>query len=43
VAPNRSPPSLSCNIVLGLIERKYELVREYLDSPPAQLAVVDAA
>jgi hypothetical protein len=43
VEPNRSPPSLSCNTVLGLIERKYELVREYLDSPPAQLAVVDAA
>ena len=43
MAPNRSPPSLSCNTALGLIERKYELVREYLDSPPAQLAVVDAA
>jgi hypothetical protein len=27
----------------GLIERKYELARAYLDSPPAQLAVVAAA
>jgi hypothetical protein len=43
VAPNRPPPSLLCNTALGLIERKYELVQEYLDSSPAQLAVVDAA
>ena len=34
---------LSCNTALGLIERKYELARAYLDSPPAQLAVVAAA
>jgi hypothetical protein len=34
---------LSCNTALGLIERKYELARAYLDSPPVQLAVVDAA
>jgi len=34
---------LSCNTALGLIERKYELARVYLDSPPAQLVVVDAA
>ena len=27
----------------NLIERKYELARAYLDSPPAQLAVVAAA
>jgi hypothetical protein len=43
VVPNRSPPSLSCNTALGLIERKYELAQEYLDSPPALLAAVDAA
>jgi len=34
---------LSCNTALGLIEHKYELARAYLDSPPAQLVVVDAA
>ena len=34
---------LSCNTTLGLIERKYELAQAYLDNPPAQLAVVDAA
>jgi hypothetical protein len=34
---------LSCNTALGLIERKYELARVYLHSPPAQLVVVDAA
>ena len=33
---------LSCNTALGLIERKYELARAYLDSPPAQLAVAAA-
>jgi hypothetical protein len=26
---------LSCNTTLGLIERKYELARAYLDSPQA--------
>jgi hypothetical protein len=36
-------PCLSYNTALGLIERKYELARAYLDSPPAQLAVVAAA
>jgi len=34
---------LSCNTSLGLVERKYELARAYLDSPPAQLVVADAA
>jgi Recombination endonuclease VII len=34
---------LSCNTALGLIERKYELARAYLDNPPAQLVVADAA
>jgi Recombination endonuclease VII len=34
---------LSCDTALGLIERKYELARAYLDSPPAQLVVADAA
>ena len=34
---------LSCNTALGLIERKYELARAYLNSPPARLAVLDAA
>ena len=34
---------LSCNTALGLIKREYELVRAYLDSPPAQLVVADAA
>jgi hypothetical protein len=28
---------LSCNTALGQIERKYELARAYLDSPPGQL------
>ena len=28
---------LSCNTALGLIERKYDLARAYLDSPPGQL------
>ena len=31
------------SVALGLIEHKYELVRAYLDSPPAQLVVVHAA
>jgi hypothetical protein len=34
---------LSCNTALGLIERKYELAQAYLNDPPAQLAVLDAA
>jgi len=34
---------LSCNTALGLIGRKYELARAYLNSPPARLAVLDAA
>jgi Recombination endonuclease VII len=34
---------LPCNTALGLIERKHELARAYLDSPSAQLVVVDAA
>ena len=34
---------LSRNPALGLIERKYRLAREYRDSPPAPLAVVDVA
>ena len=33
---------LSCNTALGLIERKYELARAYLDSPPGRLVVVAA-
>lgn len=33
---------LSCNTTLGLIERKYELARAYLDSPPGQLVVMTA-
>ena len=34
---------LSCNTTFGLIERKYELARAYLDSPPGRLVVVAAA
>ena len=35
---------LSCNTALGIIERKYDLARAYLDSPPGQLAaMVDQA
>ena len=34
---------LCCNTAFGLLERKYELARAYLDSPPGQLAVVAAA
>jgi Recombination endonuclease VII len=34
---------LSCNAALGLIERKYELARAYLDSPPAHIVVAGAA
>jgi hypothetical protein len=30
---------LSCNTALGHIERKYDLARAYLDSPPGQLVV----
>jgi Recombination endonuclease VII len=30
---------LSCNTALGHIERKYDLARAYLDSPPAQLVM----
>ncbi len=30
---------LSCNTALGVIERKYDLARAYLDSPPGQLVV----
>jgi len=30
---------LSCNTAIGVIERKYELARAYLDSPPGQLVV----
>lgn len=30
---------LSCNTGLGHIERKYDLARAYLDSPPGQLVV----
>lgn len=30
---------LSCNTALGHIERKYDLARTYLDSPPGQLVV----
>jgi hypothetical protein len=30
---------LSCNTSLGHIERKYDLARAYLDSPPGQLVV----
>jgi len=30
---------LSCNTALGVIERKYDLARAYLDNPPGQLAV----
>ena len=30
---------LSCNTSLGQIERKYDLARAYLDSPPGQLVV----
>jgi hypothetical protein len=30
---------LSCNTALGHIERKYNLARAYLDSPPGQLVV----
>ena len=28
---------LGCNTALGHIERKYDLARAYLDSPPGQL------
>jgi Recombination endonuclease VII len=31
---------LSCNTTLGLIERKYDLARAYLNSPPGQLVVM---
>jgi Recombination endonuclease VII len=34
---------LSCNTALGLIERKYERAKAYLNDPPAQLAALDAA
>lgn len=30
---------LSCNTALGHIERRYDLARAYLDSPPGQLVV----
>jgi hypothetical protein len=30
---------LGCNTALGIIERKYDMARAYLDSPPAQLVV----
>jgi Recombination endonuclease VII len=30
---------LSCNTALGQIERKYDVARAYLDSPPGQLVV----
>jgi hypothetical protein len=30
---------LSCNTALGHIERKYEMARAYLDSPPGQFAL----
>jgi hypothetical protein len=30
---------LSCNTALGVIERKYEVARAYLNSPPGQLVV----
>jgi recombination endonuclease VII len=30
---------LACNTSLGHIERKYEMARAYLDSPPGQAAV----
>jgi hypothetical protein len=33
---------LSRNTALGQIERKYELARAYLDSPPGQLIVTTA-
>jgi hypothetical protein len=33
---------LSCNTTLGLIERRYDLARAYLDSPPGQLVVMVA-
>ena len=39
----RGLPCRSRNTALGLIERRYELARAYLDSPPAPLVVVDAA
>jgi hypothetical protein len=29
----------TCNIALGHIERRYDLARAYLDSPPGQLVV----
>ena len=31
---------LGCNTALGHIERKYDLARAYLDSPPGQLLVM---
>ena len=31
---------LTCNTALGHIERKYDLARAYLDSPPGQLLVM---
>jgi hypothetical protein len=30
---------LGCNIALGYIERRYEMARAYLDSPPGQLVI----
>jgi hypothetical protein len=30
---------LGCNIALGHIERRYEMARAYLDSPPAQSVI----
>ena len=33
---------LSCNTTLGLIERKYDLARAYLNRPPGQLVVMAA-
>jgi hypothetical protein len=30
---------LSCNTALGVIERKYDLARAYLDNPPGHLVV----